>query len=71
MFCKGYRQLAKDTFIQFENFSIQVFWEFMKLKKNNTKNKYIVKKAFFHKMLFENPVPFTMCSQITIQPNVK
>jgi len=43
----------------------------MKLKKNNTKNKYIVKKAFFHKMLFENPVPFTMCSQITTQPNVK
>jgi len=32
----------------------------MKLNKNDTKNKCIVKKTLFYKMLFENPMPFNM-----------
>jgi len=43
----------------------------MKLQKNNTKNKCVVKKTFFYKMLFENPVPCNMHLRITTQPNVK
>jgi len=35
---------------------------------NSIKNKYIVKKAFFYKVLFENPVPLNMPMNYTTQP---
>ena len=66
MFCTGLSTAHRGyVYTQFENFSIQIVWEFVNLKKNNTKNKFIVEKTFFEKMLFENPVPFNMHLLIT------
>jgi len=47
MFCIGLETAHKGyIYTQFENFSIQVFWEFMKLKKITRKINALSKKRF-------------------------
>jgi len=59
--------LTEGTFthsLKFFNPSILGIYE------SSTKNKCIVKKNIFYKMLFQNPVPFDTHLRITTQPNV-